>query len=114
MISSQGWTDSVVSKGSASGSHRHLNFSIGTSSKTLFAINSPFSCIDLSYFFIFHQTGIKVNEVLRKVSISFPVINTVNRSGYSKKTGPLRKFKSGTSDKSDSDVQKSIKNLYFQ
>jgi hypothetical protein len=48
------------------------------------------------------------------VSISFPAINTVNRSGYSKKTGPLRKFKSGTSDKSDSDVQKSIKNLYFQ
>jgi hypothetical protein len=32
---------------------------------------------------------------------------------YSKKTGPLRKFKSGTSDKSDSDVEKSINNLYF-
>jgi hypothetical protein len=48
-----------------------------------------------------------------EVSISFSMINTMNRSGYSKKTGPPRKFKSGTSDKSDSDVEKSIKNLYF-
>ena len=47
------------------------------------------------------------------VSVSFPVINTMNRSGYSKKTGPLRKFKSATSDKSDLDAEKSIKNLYF-
>jgi hypothetical protein len=47
------------------------------------------------------------------VSISFPVINSMNRSGYSKKTGPLRKFKSGTSDESDSAVEKSVKNLYF-
>ena len=47
------------------------------------------------------------------VNISFPVINTINSSGYSKKKGSLRKFKSGTSDKSDLDVEKSIKNLYF-
>jgi len=33
--------------------------------------------------------------------------------GYSKKTGPLRKFKSETPDKSDSEVEKYIKNLYF-
>jgi hypothetical protein len=49
----------------------------------------------------------------KRVSIFFPVINTMNRSGYSKKTGPLRKFKSETSDKSDSDVEKSIKHLYL-
>jgi len=34
-------------------------------------------------------------------------------SGYSKKTGLLRKFKSGTSDKSYSKVEKSIKILIF-
>jgi hypothetical protein len=49
----------------------------------------------------------------RKVSISFPVIKIRNMSGYSKKTGQLRKFKSGTSDKSDSYVEKSIKNLFL-
>jgi hypothetical protein len=55
----------------------------------------------------------KSNSEIVAGSLSFSVINTVKRSGYSKKTGPLRKFKSGTSDKSDSDVEKSIKNLYF-
>jgi hypothetical protein len=40
-------------------------------------------------------------------------MNMMNRLGYSKKTGPLRKFKSGTSDKSDSNIEKSIKSLYF-
>jgi hypothetical protein len=47
------------------------------------------------------------------VSISFPVIQIKNMSGYSKKAGPLRKFKSGTSDQSDSNVEKSIKKPLF-
>jgi len=38
----------------------------------------------------------------------------MNMAGYSKKTDPLRKFKSGTSDQSDSNVEKSVKNLYFK
>jgi hypothetical protein len=37
----------------------------------------------------------------------------MNRSGYSKKTGTLRKFKGVTSDQYDSNSEKSIKNLYF-
>jgi hypothetical protein len=48
-----------------------------------------------------------------QVSTSFPVIQIMNMSGYSKKAGPLRKFKSGTSDKSDSNVEKSIKKPLF-
>jgi len=47
------------------------------------------------------------------VSISFSVIQIMNISGYSKKTGPLRKFKSGTSNESDSNVEKSIKTFIY-
>jgi len=63
------------------------------------------------YFYI--KSTLIVNRYFSEVSISFSVINTINRSGYSKKTGPLRKFKSGTSDKTDPDIEKSIENLYF-
>jgi hypothetical protein len=45
-------------------------------------------------------------------TISFSVIQMTNILGYSKKTGPLRKFKSVISDHSDSNVEQSIKNLF--
>jgi hypothetical protein len=63
--------------------------------------------------FIFHHGfgDASLDRCWIDVSLSFPVINTMNRSGYNKKTDPLRKFRSGTPDKSDSDVEKSIKNL---
>jgi hypothetical protein len=43
------------------------------------------------------------------MSISFSVIKIMNRSEFNKKTDSLRKFKGGTYDKSDSNVQNLLK-----
>src|SRR5512139_725769 len=66
MISSQATTDAVVSKGRLWGSHRHLSFSTGTSSKRLSAMIAPLNVSEVEriqpLFSIRTQNLRKVNE----------------------------------------------------
>jgi hypothetical protein len=57
--------------------------------------------------------GVENKSLSKGKHLFFRDKHYMNRSGYSKKTGTLRKFKSGTPDESHSDIEKSVKNLYF-